>query len=109
MLRGLPLNKSYVLKETKAPDGYITTSNDFEFSLIRDSETGEVSISLKENQEHISMDNEGVTIVIDNTPGAALPNTGGPGTRMLYLLGTILTAIAAAGLVMLRLRSSRAA
>ena len=109
VLRGLPLNKSYVLKETKAPDGYITTSNDFEFSLIRDSETGEVSISLKENQEHISMDNDGVTIVIDNTPGAALPNTGGPGTRMLYLLGTILTALAAAGLVMLRLRSSRAA
>ena len=102
VLRGLPLNKSYVLKETKAPDGYITTSNDFEFSLIRDSETGEVSISLKENQEHISMDNEGVTIVIDNTPGAALPNTGGPGTRMLYLLGTILTVFAAAGLVMLR-------
>lgn len=104
VLRGLPLNKTYVLKETKVPDGYITTSNDFEFSLIRDSETGEVSISLKENQEHISLDSEGVTIMIENTPGAALPNTGGPGTNKIYLFGILLASIAGAGLVMRKQR-----
>ncbi|MDO5138536.1 MAG: SpaA isopeptide-forming pilin-related protein [Oscillospiraceae bacterium] len=39
---------------------------------------------------------------VGNTPGAALPNTGGPGTTALYLLGIMLTGLAGAGLVMRR-------
>jgi len=37
---------------------------------------------------------------VGNTPGAALPNTGGSGTNMIYLLGMILTGIAGTGLMM---------
>ena len=38
----------------------------------------------------------------------ALPNTGGPGTNMLYLLGIMLTGLAGAGLVMKRRRRNAA-
>ena len=37
---------------------------------------------------------------IGNTPGAALPNTGGPGTTLIYLLGILLTGFAGAGMVL---------
>ena len=43
-------------------------------------------------------------IIMGNTPGAALPNTGGPGTKLFYLLGIILTTFAGAGLVMWKRR-----
>ncbi len=41
---------------------------------------------------------------VENTTGAALPNTGGPGTNLIYLFGIILTALAGAGLVIRRRR-----
>ena len=41
-------------------------------------------------------------INIGNTPGAALPSTGGPGTKLFTILGSIL--IVGAGLLMLRRR-----
>lgn len=39
-------------------------------------------------------------IIVKNTPGAALPSTGGSGINLIYLLGIMLTSIAGAGLVM---------
>ena len=45
-------------------------------------------------------------ITVGNTPGAALPNTGGSGTIALYLLGFMLTAFAGAGLVMRKRRKA---
>ena len=41
---------------------------------------------------------------VENTTGAALPNTGGPGTNLIYLFGIMLTALAGAGLVIRRRR-----
>ncbi len=46
------------------------------------------------------------TFTVENKPGVALPNTGGPGTSMLYLLGIMLTGLACAGLVMKRRRKA---
>ena len=45
-------------------------------------------------------------ITVGNTPGAALPNTGGSGTTTFYLLGFMLTAFAGAGLVMRKRRKA---
>ena len=53
---------------------------------------------------------EGTTpasIMVENEPGTALPNTGGPGTGMLYLMGIMMAAFAGAGLVMGRRRRGR--
>ena len=43
-------------------------------------------------------------ITVKNEPGAALPNTGGPGTNLIYLFGIMLTGLAGTGLVMKRRR-----
>ena len=40
------------------------------------------------------------TFRVGNTPGAALPSTGGPGTSLICLLGIMLTGLAGAGMVM---------
>ena len=42
--------------------------------------------------------------IINNKAGVALPNTGGPGTNLIYLLGMILTAVGCCGIVMRRKR-----
>ena len=44
-----------------------------------------------------------INFEVENESGAALPNTGGPGTGLIYLLGIMLTGLAGAGLAM-RLR-----
>lgn len=41
-------------------------------------------------------------ITVGNTPGAALPHTGGPGTNLFYLIGLLMMAFAGIGFVMKR-------
>ena len=83
------LNGSYVLKEQEAPAGYIITNNTTAFTVA----DGQVTAG-----------GNGLTFEIPNPPGAALPNTGGPGTNKIYLLGIMLSGIAGAGLVMRKRR-----
>ena len=71
---------SYKLVEREAPAGYIITNNTTTFTVSAGRVT-EWSLS----------GTEGTTLEIPNTPGAALPNTGGPGTRLFTILGSILT------------------
>ena len=83
------LNGRYVLKEREAPAGYIITNNTTAFTVA----DGQVTAG-----------GNGLTFEIPNPPGAALPNTGGPGTNKIYLLGIMLSGIAGAGLVMRKRR-----
>ena len=46
-------------------------------------------------------------VKVGNTPGASLPSTGGPGTNLLYLLGSMLIMLAGAGFILLN-RKKRA-
>ena len=46
------------------------------------------------------------TLTVENTPGAALPSSGGPGTTWIYLLGTILL-LGSAILLAARRRTAR--
>jgi len=52
--------------------------------------------------DYAAVSENGLSISVKNEPGAALPNTGGPGTRLFTILGLIL--IAGAGLLLLRRR-----
>ena len=52
----------------------------------------------------VRIENNTTNIIVGNTPGVALPNTGGPGTNLIYILGIMLTGLAGAGLVMKRRR-----
>jgi len=87
---------TYTLKEMAAPAGYIITDNGVEFTT----ENG----ALKNHTDAES----GINFKVENEPGAALPNTGGPGTTTLYLLGIMLTTFAGAGLVMRKRRRDAA-
>ena len=85
--------------------------NDPVFQIAVNGTTGDLEVVLLDNNgapingnttEMIVVNND--TIVVGNTPGVALPSTGGPGTNLYYLLGIMLTAFAGVGLVMKRRR-----
>lgn len=95
----------YWLDESKAPAGYITKGEKIYFSVAN----GMVTLTQgagTASYEKVNATDTGKTLIIKNEPGAALPNTGGPGTNLIYLLGTILTALAGSGLVMRRKRKA---
>ncbi len=112
-LSELQFDTVYELREITPPDGYIITNKHVYFKVVREEarvylcltdETGAVL----ENEEGPVTDNsaaaiaEGRELVISvkNETGMALPNTGGIGTGLFTLLGTILTL--GAGLFLLR-------
>ena len=55
-------------------------------------------------QEDESSPAEDASFTIPNTPGVALPSTGGPGTNILYLLGSLMLAFGSAGFVLRKRR-----
>ncbi len=85
---------TYILKEMVAPAGYVITNNGVEFTT----ENG----SLKNHTDA----EEGINFKVENEPGAALPNTGGLGTTMIYLIGIMLTGLAVVGLMMRQRRKT---
>ena len=103
----------YLLVETQFPAGYVKTDANPRFrvkkergNLIVVPVDGEGNDLTNETSEVIKISNAaGQSVVsVGNTPGAALPNSGGPGTRFIYLLGIMLAGLAGAGLVMKRKR-----
>lgn len=86
-LSALNLGTTYTLKEIHAPDGYVVSSNDASFTLSKNDQR---KIVISVTGDNVSVDEDGVTILIKNTPGAALPNSGGPGTTWIYLIGSLL-------------------
>ena len=87
-----------MLNEKQPPDGYIIAANDATFTLSR----GSNGVTIAVTGDNVSVDEDGITIIITNEPGAALPNTGGPGTRLFTILGSIL--ILGAGVLLWRRR-----
>lgn len=87
----------YMLEEKKAPAGHVLVETPWYFNV---DVTGIVHLEA----EHTMASNAWHTnsFFIENKPGAALPHTGGHGTRIFTILGAILTA--GAGLLLLRRR-----
>ena len=99
----------YELKETVAPAGYILLNDGTVY--FRVSETGMHLLqadteTAAENWRTIPQTSgttfHNGTMTVGNTPGAALPSTGGPGTRLFTILGSIL--ILGAGVLLWRRR-----
>ncbi len=107
-IKGLKDGETYTIVETKAPAGY-TKAADIEFTVTCNDPT---DISVSANCEWVS-DNEAVTFTITGTAeaddyfeativnktGSLLPETGGMGTTMFYVLGSLLVVGAAILLV----------
>lgn len=85
-IKGFDANTNYYLEETKAPDGYNKLAE-------------RVEIPVKEDNLEASVSNDtwqsgGVHIV--NKTGSLIPETGGMGTTIFYIIGGVL--VAAAGI-----------
>ena len=98
----------YQIEETAFPSGYVQMTSKPTFKVMAN-DSNELEITLLNNPDNLLQVVEGeLTIMVGNTPGVALPNTGGPGTGLIYLIGLMLTAFAGAGLVMKKRRRNAA-
>ena len=86
-LSGLP-DGTYRLKEVYVPDGYISTYKYIQFTI----EKGEMKNVTTDTGDNSKIDTtvNGINLKITNEPGVALPHTGGIGTTIFYVLGSIL-------------------
>ena len=101
----------YRLTEVQAPDGYVILSKNVYFTVEFDNTSGTVQVRLTDEAGTGPAADSGATvfdttITVKNTSGTALPSTGGPGSKLIYLLGIMLTGIAGAGLLMKKRRNA---
>ena len=96
----------YILTETKAPDGYIQILPiTFKIEGAKDPDDNtkfKVNVTTTNETIQSTFNKETGEFIVPNTSGVVLPATGGPGTRLFTILGSIL--IAGAGLVWMRKR-----
>ena len=72
IIKGLDGADTYYLKETTAPEGY----------------------NILTEQEEVEMGNNDQEVNVTNQAGAELPSTGGIGTTMFYVAGTLMVLVA---------------
>lgn len=92
-------NGIYKLSETDAPPGYIILTKDIYFSVNDGTMTLTDQDGNNATYTDVLLRDDNTTIVVKNTAGAELPYTGGIGTTLFYILGTILTAVSAIMLI----------
>ncbi|MCD8074845.1 MAG: isopeptide-forming domain-containing fimbrial protein [Lachnospiraceae bacterium] len=101
---------TYYLEETKAPDGYNLLSNPVKIVITatyedRDNdgvdEVSSLTVSVDDGQaaESTDADKSSVDVTIVNNAGTSMPSTGGIGTTIFYVIGTILVLLAAVLLI----------
>ena len=98
-VKGLDANTTYWLEETEAPAGYNKLS-------------GRVEVKIEDSNLTTTMDKDDNTwgsgdggVHITNNTGAELPSTGGMGTTIFYIIGSVLV-LAAVVLLIVRKRMS---
>ncbi len=94
----LPLTDGeYTVKEVQAPDGYQLLTDAFHFTI----QSGKVRFT---DLDDVKFTAKGNTFTVLNTPGIALPETGGMGTLMTTMSGMALMLIALGYLVLAKRR-----
>ncbi|MBR0397118.1 MAG: LPXTG cell wall anchor domain-containing protein [Eubacterium sp.] len=86
-ISGLP-DGTYRLYEVHVPEGYIRTYQYIQFEV----ENREIKNVTTDTGDTSKLDTtaDNIELKIANEPGAALPNTGGTGTRLFTILGSLL-------------------
>ena len=103
----------YEIKETHTPEGYVIIGESQFYIHVNGGGITLVKVKAEVNGEetvytweegssnsHVTL--EAATATVTNTPGVELPSTGGPGTRLFIILGSIL--ILGAGVLLWRRR-----
>ena len=94
----LPLTDGiYTVKEVQAPDGYQLLTDAFTFTI----QGGVVTFT---DLDDVKFTAKGNTFTVLNTPGIALPETGGMGTLMTTMSGMALMLIALGYLILVKRR-----
>lgn len=114
VIKGLDDATDYYIYETKAPDGYNLLSKPVKFRIkvvsYNQNGTAVTMIPLSID-DHDPIEYEEpipeIKIDIENKSGATLPETGGMGTTLFYVLGAILVLAAVILLVTRKRMSSR--
>jgi LPXTG-motif cell wall-anchored protein len=81
----------YKLDEVYVPAGYINTLGSIYFTI----EEGVISSRTADSSELVELSPSGTMklLTVTNEPGAALPHTGGIGTTIFYIFGSILVLV----------------
>ena len=111
IIRGLDQDKAYTLTETKTLDGYNMLDKDVTLSLQLDTITktdseGTTTTTSSFDTAKAKTGAESVWGEVENNKGALLPSTGGIGTTIFYVVGSILV-VAAGVLLITKKRMSR--
>ena len=100
IIKGLDKD-TYVLRETKAPEGYNAAAD----QTVADTVLVAIDGTITDVVDTTAGDDSVVTVV--NQQGTELPSTGGVGTTIFYVLGTILVLGAGVLLITRRRMSSK--
>ncbi|MBQ9064142.1 MAG: LPXTG cell wall anchor domain-containing protein [Blautia sp.] len=100
-LTGL-VDGQYQLQEISPPSGYVITNSTPVIFTVSGGAITSTDGTITGVRYTAASETSDAEFIIPNEPGAALPNTGGPGTRIFIILGTIL--FAGAGLLLFRRR-----
>lgn len=95
----------YTLTETKAPEGYNMLKKPIELTINWSAPTG-TSKDCDWSYTWTNADGEGNEVTIVNNIGVVLPETGGMGTHLFYIVGGLLV-VAAAALLITKKRMNR--
>lgn len=111
---------TYYLREIKAPDGYNLLENDVEIVITATTANGQtwdgvantaltaLTVTVDGGEERGGVLTDGtVAVTVANNQGATLPETGGVGTTLFYIIGGVLVVAAVVVLVARRRAGSR--
>ncbi|MBQ8159413.1 MAG: hypothetical protein IJ083_01575, partial [Clostridia bacterium] len=93
----------YEVKETKLPDGYVLTDSGTFYIKVQNGEITHIAKDTstvvtewvaKDDTAKLTFNATTKTATIGNESGVALPSSGGPGTKLFYILGSILVCLA---------------
>jgi len=106
----------YVIRETRPPAGYVITGENSFYIEVTDTginlltkgdgapDTWVKTATSYGNVKTFTASDSGAQATVENEPGTELPHTGGPGTGLFTILGSILAA--GAGLLLWRRRKA---
>lgn len=99
---------TYTIKETVVPKGY-NRAEDIQFTITHTKDEENKKVTFASNNPNVVLDatNNVFNVTIVNKQGAKLPSTGGIGTTMFYVVGSILVIGAAVLLISKRRMNAR--